>query len=71
MQATMQFPGQGKFRTATQRRYVLVRWSLHYDKADIVKRSDTLATLTQHRSKIARYDVDVRVFDTVTRQVVA
>lgn len=68
MQAKLTFPGQGTFRTQSQRRFVMVRWSLHTDRAVIVRRSDTLATLQREQRK---HDSSVRIFDTTTGQVVA
>jgi len=68
MQASLIFPGHGRFRSASQRRFVMVRWSTWSDKAVIIQRSDTLSTLATAKRK---HGSDVLVFDTTTGQVVA
>ena len=75
---TLTLPSGAKVRTASQRRYVLVRDVVSRTgdkppKGDVVKRSDTLATVQRHR-KGSYFDattaITEHVFDTVTGEQV-
>jgi len=61
----------GKVRSASARRYVLVRWFVDGGKPVVVKRSDSLETLVSIRRR-AGFESAVRfmVFDSTTGEPV-
>ena len=62
----------GKVRSASARRYVLVRWRTYEEsKPRIVKRSDSLDTIRAHRRRAGfEHAVSFTIFDSTTGEAV-